>query len=73
MQRIIQLEHELLHITDQSDASTSAPTNEQWNSFASKLETLAHLESKSNRKVKDLLTAHEAEKKSFPPRSEGTY
>jgi len=56
---LLQLECEPLHI---SDSWTSAPTDERWNSFVTKQEMFDHLETKGNRKLKDLITVHEAEK-----------
>lgn len=71
MYNLLQLERELLLITNLSDSWTSASTSERWNGFASKFAMFAHLESKSNKKLKDMLTAHKSERESFPPQSEG--
>ena len=63
----MQLEREPFLLTNKCgiEFCDSATIDKRWNTFGSKLQVFAKLESRSNKKLKELITAHEAEKTSF--------
>ena len=69
----MQLERELFLIADKSDIDScdSTAINVRWSTFVAKFQVFAELESKSNKKLKELITVHKSEKASIPAESPG--
>lgn len=67
------MERELFLITSKSDSWDSTDINTQWSTFAAKFQLFAELESKSNKSIRELLTAHKSEKSSIPSESPGIH
>ena len=68
---LLQLERELLMITQKSDYWDENAIFDRWSNFAAKVEVYAQLQSKSNSKIKKALEAQISERKSFDPESPG--
>ena len=67
----MQLEKELVMVTNMSEEWDAPNLQEHWNTFSTKIRLLSELEAHSNQKLRDTLSNHQIERDSFPPDADG--